>query len=192
MRGHRLFCRVVPTAVVGAALIAAAAAANDQPRPRPTPAPRTLAAVAGKISLDRGHLASEGESLVISDHNLGELASQGRLTVAGATAAEPRTPLEPAADRREVEKEREHWRGLYRKQVESIAKLEERRQLLLVDVDQLEGRRQTPSTVLRLEKTEKRLELLEHRIAEERTQLDRIVDQARRHGAQPGWFRGLD
>jgi hypothetical protein len=70
-----------------------------------------------------------------------------------------------------------------------IAELERRRGLLEIEVDHLENQRMTIKTLARLRNAEAKLQMLDRETSVERAELARIVREARRHGAEPGWFR---
>ena len=58
-----------------------------------------------------------------------------------------------------------------------------------MEIDQIKNLSLTAKTMARLEQSEAKLRLVDNEIAAERAKLARIVRDARRRGAEPGWFR---
>ena len=166
-------------------LTGAAFASADTPPSTPTPPPRsgTLAAYASSITLDRG--PGEDPVLITTD-NLRTLGEGGVLTTASMPAVEPNT-IHPTA---EVDpKIRERWRRKVHGQSEVIARLQSKRSAVEADIDQIERGKLDGRALDRLAKTETKLRAIDAEIKNEKAQLSRIVRQARKDGAQPGWFR---
>lgn len=171
-------------AFVAAFLVAAAAAASDEPSRRaPTPRPGTLADYARRVSLNAPEGAVGPGPLTISSANLGQLAVHGRL-IRGAVEA-PRAaagPGSPVGDR-------DLWRGRYFEQRRVLIDLEGKRARLAAEIDRLESGRLTAAIMARIDRAEVELRLLEREVQDAKTELGRLVRDARRHGAEPGWFR---
>jgi hypothetical protein len=167
-----------------AMLAVANAVASEEPVARPTPAPGTLAAYAKKTTLKSSALRDDHGRLTLTNAKLAELSTQGTI-VLGAAAVAARTP----SDGKPTAALRAKWRKTYFKQRDVIAALERRRALLEVEIDHIEDGRLDVRGLARLERAEAKLRLLEEEIRDERNQLARIVREARRHGAQPDWFR---
>jgi hypothetical protein len=156
----------------------------DDPAARPTPQPGTLAAYAKKTTLNSSALVDDSGRLTLTNAKMAEIAADGRI-ILGVTVVAARKPLksEPGTA------ERARWRKVYFKQRDAIRALERRRALIEVEIDHIEDGRLDARGLARLERAEAKLRLLDKEIRDERNELARIVREARRHGAQPGWFR---
>ena len=164
-------------------LTGATLASADTPPLTPTPKPGTLAAYAGSITLDRD---PGDDPVFITTENLGALCEGGLLTTVAKPAGEP-FEVDPAT---EVDpKTRDRWRKKVLSQRRAIANLEERRHIVEAEIDRLERGKLDSKTLDRIEKSETKLRTVEVEIKKENAQLSRIVRQARKDGAQPGWFR---
>ena len=179
--------------VLGPFLLCASFARAAAPSPTPTPSPRSLAQLAARVELDRSALGGADTAVVISNHNLSDLAATGRLTTAEG-CAETVAPATNSPSPREEAARRDRWRTLHRRQRERIFALEE--QLARLDLDlaaALETERsRPPGRARRPDRTpalRQRREALAARLERERSELRRIVREARVEGAEPGWFR---
>ena len=160
-------------------LAAAATMAAEQPRPVRAPQPGTLAAYARRITLRQ----TETGRVVITNENLGEHAAAGTVTLGTVSMGGAAATKAPDAA------ERTRWRNAYQKQRQVITGLERRRALLEVEIDHIEDGALTAKNLARLDRAEAELRVLDEEIKQERAELSRIVREARRHGAEPGWFR---
>lgn len=156
----------------------------DGPTAKPTPAPGTLAAYAEKITLKKSALLDDDGRLTLTNESLTEVSADGRIILGAATVAEKR----PKKDQPDGA-DRARWRKAYFTQRDIITALERRRALLEVDIDHIEDGRLDARGLARLERAEAKLRLLAKEIRDEYLELAKIVREARRHGAQPGWFR---
>lgn len=171
---------------VAASVASSLAAPTDEPTPSPTPRPGTLAAYASRTSLDRRAVDGETGRVIITSENLAELAEGGAMTVGAPTKGPP----VPIGQRGGAEAgERGRWRGRYMKQSEVIAKLKRRRAGIEAEIDRINRESLSAQNLARLDRAREKLRLLDQEIRRERTELAKIVREARRHGAQPGWFR---
>ena len=152
-----------------------------RPTPTPTPRPTTLAAYARATVLER-----TGEPIVITGDNLDELGRGARFCVTSEPVSEP---LKPVPDTRIDPKLRARWRSKVLAQSQRIARLEARRAAVEAEIDRLERGRLDARTLDRIERAEAKLRLVDTDLRRERTALSRIVREARKQGAQPGWFR---
>lgn len=152
--------------------------------PRPTPRPGTLAAYAQRIALDRSDLADGEGRVILTNDGVAELAAVGSITLGSVKQAD-RKPANSVVD----STERSQWQAAHRRQRDVIAGLERRRARLQLEIDQIENLSLTAKTMARLEQSQAKLRLLDREIAAERAELARIVRDARRRGAEPGWFR---
>lgn len=154
--------------------------------PRPTPRPGTLAAFADSRSLNRKPGTDETGVIVITDDNLDQLGRGASLTLMTSTIADP-TAVE--ADRPADSKTREKWRKKTLVQSTAIARLEARRMDAEAELNRLERGKLDGRTLDRIAKVESKLQVIDVEIRSEKAQLSAIIREARKEGAQPGWFR---
>lgn len=143
--------------------------------------------------------------VVISDHNLAELAARGRFANPDAASipAQPAPKIDLAAIRANADARAEHraaWRGRLAAQLAEIRRLEqaveEQRvaagwlwiRYLRTQKELSRERRVRPQ----MEAAQRRLTELEAALATARTRFDELCERARRDGAEPGWFRDLE
>jgi len=158
----------------------------DEPSPPPTPRPETLSDYARCNSLKTSGVADATGRVVISTATLAEIAEGGTVTIGGTPASGRNlapTPSTPSAS------ERTRWRAAHNKQTQLIIGLERRRALLEIEIDHIGDQSLTIKTMARLQRAEAKMRQLDDEISAERAELARIVRDARRHGAEPGWFR---
>ena len=156
---------------------------TDDP-PRPTPRPGSLAAYAEKVTLDRSALGDATSRLILTNDTIAGLAADGSITLGTMTQVDSKK-TQSVADNAE----RSRWQTAHHRQQQVISALERRRSQLELEIDQIEDLSLTAKTMARLEQSEAKLQLLDREIAAERAELARIVRDARRRGAEPGWFR---
>jgi len=180
---HQFFWTVF---LIGGGALPVSGQSTDAPSPTPTPRPETLSDYARHNSLKTSGVADATGRVVISTATLAEIAEGGRITV-GGTAVSGRnlgpTPSSPSAS------ERTRWRAAHNRQTQVIVGLERRRALLEIEIDHIGNQSLTIKTMARLQRAEAKMRQLEDEISAERAELARIVREARRHGAEPGWFR---
>jgi len=183
---------------LGLALAAGVAAATE---PSPTPTP-----------------AATRTPIVITDDNLADYAAQGHLTTAdGNTAAsksagrrpvhrtgdDANTRVEDAAADAEglaADEKRQYWRRRYQQQLELIASIEDQIAILDREIPGLwrdfyawdDPAYRDGVIKVQLDAALARSERLKQQIGVEQEQLTKIRIEARKAGAEPGWFRGLD
>lgn len=170
-------------AAVATVLLAAAARAADEPTRTPTPRPGTLADYARHVSLNASAAVDGSGEIRITSSNLTEIADRGSLT-RGAVEAH-RTGGQSTAR----SGDREHWRDRYFEQRRAVTALENKRARLAAEIDRLESGRLTAAIMARIDRGEVELRLLDDEVRMAKLELARIVRDARRHGAEPGWFR---
>jgi exonuclease VII small subunit len=156
---------------------------SDEPSPRPTPRPGTLAALAAERTLTR---TGDSPSIVITDENLASLGAGAAFTRVESPVAEF---IEVAAPEGVDPKTRDHWRNKVLAQSEAIARLETKKSAIEDQIDRLERGRLDARALDRIEKAEAKLRAAEAEIERAKQKLSRIVREARKDGAQPGWFR---
>jgi hypothetical protein len=108
------------------------------------------------------------------------------LSVAGSPLAEPG---HPDPDSTVDPKVRQRWRSRVLTQSARIATLEARRADVEAEIDRLERGSLDARTLDRIEKAEAKLARVDADIRREKAELSRMVREARKQGAQPGWFR---
>jgi hypothetical protein len=177
---HRLMSAVL----VSIWFIPASISAADPPRP--TPRPGSLAAYAEKITLDRSALGDGTGRLILTNDSVAGLAAGGAITLGTVSPSGVKKPTSAGTAN---DSERARWRAAHTKQRRVIAVLERQRTKVEIEIDQLENLGLTAKVMARLDRAESKLRHLDEEIAREREVLARIVRDARRRGAEPGWFR---
>jgi hypothetical protein len=167
-------------------ICSAIATAGEPPSPTPTPKPGTLAALATVRSLNRAPGADASATIVITNDNLDELGGGAALTVLTSTVAEAVTL--DSGDRVDP-KTREKWRSKVLAQSKVIARAEAKRDAVRTEIDRLERGRLDSRTLDRIAKAEVKLREADDEIKRAKAELSKIVREARKEGAQPGWFR---
>jgi hypothetical protein len=162
----------------------ASSSASDPPKP--TPRPGSLAAYAEKITLDRSALGDDSGRLVLTNDSVAGLAAGGSITLGAVMPSAGEASDTPVAAN---ESERSRWQTAHRRQRRAIAVLEKQRAKLELEIDHLEDLGLTAKVMARLDRAESKLRHVDEEIAREREALARIVRDARRSGAEPGWFR---
>jgi len=154
--------------------------------PKPTPRPGTLGAYAKTLTLNRSVLGNRDGRVILTNDNITALAPDGSITLGTVTLAGPKnSTTSGGAD----DAERSRWQAAHHRQRQVITGLERRRSQLETEIDQIEDLGLTAKTMARLDRTKSKLRHLDNEIAAERSELARIVRDARRRGAEPGWFR---
>jgi hypothetical protein len=176
--------RLIPAALFSVWLTAPQVSGADPPRP--TPRPGSLAAYAEKITLDRSLLGDGDDRLILTNDSVAGIAAGGSITLGSVTLAGPKMSSASGAVN---DSERSRWQAAHRKQRQVIAVLERRRAKLEIEIDQIEDLGLTAKTMARLDRAKSKLRHLDEEITVERAELARIVRDARRRGAEPGWFR---
>lgn len=198
-----------PPLVAAIALVASSVSvfATAGWREDPTPAPSPT------VTSTSPSPAPTRSAIVITDENLKDYADQGRLTTAepgnttgAGTGGRPvhagsdsgLPPVQVPADDSEAEKKR-YWRELYQRQVDIIQQLRGEIEILDTAIPGLWNKFYAwddpayRDSVIKpeLDQALVRREHLEKQLVEERARLPKIMDEARRDGASPGWFRDL-
>ena len=183
--------------------------AADSPTPTPTKTPRP----AGGTSLNEMAKDTElkggekGKTIVITNENLSEYAEKGSVTAASETDTPNRRPVRdplkvevvPPSDPQHTDERRRYWQGQYKSQVELVASL--RYQIIILD-GEIPGLWRDfyawddpayRDGVLKpkLDAATKRRTKMEQDLVAAEAKLSQIKSDARRDGAEPGWFRGI-
>jgi hypothetical protein len=159
---------------------------SSEPTPKPTPRPGTLGAYATEVTLDRSALKDGDGRVVLTNDSVTALAADGKI-ILGAVSTDRHRQAKSSSVADNAERAR--WQAAHHKQRQVIAALERRRSSLALQRDQIENLGLTAKTMARLQQLEAKLLQLDRDIAGERARLARIVRDARRRGAEPGWFR---
>ncbi|MCU0304363.1 MAG: hypothetical protein MUC56_09940 [Thermoanaerobaculales bacterium] len=167
---------------IGAALAATVVSAVEPP-PHPSPPPGTLAELASRTELTRARGAGP---IVITDANLSALADGAVVTVLETTVADL---ADPAGVERVDPKLRERWRRAVLSQSAVVARLEARRAAVETEIDRLGRGRLDARALARIDAAKTKLELAEAEVRREQAELSRLIREARKQGARPGWFR---
>jgi hypothetical protein len=176
---------IITLGVVLRLISSATASASDSPAPAPTPRPGTLAAVAIVRPLNRASGADASTPIVITNDNLEKLGDGAALTVLTTTIAEIAEIEHAGID----PKIREKWRSKVIAQSKVIARAEAARVAAGAEIDRLGRGRLDSRTLDRIAKAEAKLRAAADEIKRAKAELAKIVREARREGAQPGWFR---
>jgi hypothetical protein len=206
---------IITTALLLAVSGPATAHATEEPTPTPTakkaaptttPAPNSLAAAARQIRLRRGTPIAGRTPLVITNKNLQGYAEKGSLTYStgsgSATASSGPDGAEGKAsdkEKRSDEEKRAYWRGKYQDQKNKIANMQKRIQELDKEIPGLwtqfyswdDPAYRDGVIKPKLDRALQERKELGDKLPAEQNKLEEILDQARRDGALPGWFRGL-
>ncbi|HOC43754.1 MAG TPA: hypothetical protein PKJ99_12130 [Thermoanaerobaculales bacterium] len=198
---RRTLIRLAPSLVVVVAALAAAAA-EPEPTATPTPAPTPTVT---------------RTPIVITDENLAEYAAQGRLTTSDGSSATAgsgeRRPVHrtgtdaatrvedavaDAASLAEDEK-RQYWRRRYEQQLALVASIESQIAILDREIPGMwrdfyawdDPAYRDGVIKVELDAALARSERLKQQLEVEREQIKKIKAEARKAGAEPGWFRGI-
>jgi hypothetical protein len=190
---------------------ALAVQAADSPTPTPTRTPRpsggnSLNEVAKEKEL-KG--AEKGKSIVISNENLSSYAEKGSVTAVdeGKKKQPNRRPVrdttkvevQPPSDPAHTDERRRYWQGLYKRQIDLIASI--RNQITILD-ETIPGlwrdfyawddpMYRDGVIKPKLDEATARRTRLEQRLIDAEARMSEIKEDARKDGAEPGWFRGI-
>lgn len=168
--------------LVAATLRPASAQTAENPSPTPTPRPKVL----GDIKLKTGTAADGAGPLVISNSNLADYADRGTVTLGELPTSAPRHRKENSSSRTAG---RERWRSRVMAQRRKIADLDRKRMRIEAQIELIENGRLTVRALARIQQAEIELHAVARDIANEKKELGRLIREARRRGAEPGWFR---
>lgn len=162
------------------------ARATQTPEPTPTPRPGSLAALAGSTSLNLDVGNQDAGPTTITNADLSTLADTAVITVMTDTAAEFD---QVEVSRRADPKTRDKWRKRVTAQKKRIATLEAKKAAVEEEINRLERGSLNARALDRIEQAEVKLRAIEKEIFAAERALSRIVHEARKEGAKPGWFR---
>ena len=218
-RGAGLRQPVMAVAIVAVSgMLWAKETPTPAPTPNPTPTAAPTARPEGGQSLNqiakdtKLKAPEEGQPIVISNENLDSMAADGNVTAVTGTSANSgpgRRPVRQAPASESVvvtpdesldtASRRTYWRNRYQRQVDLIETLQRQIQQLDKEIPGLWTdfySRDDPAyrdgvIKPKLDEYMARRQGLEQQLADARPQLDEIKSEARRDGAEPGWFRGV-
>ena len=184
------------------------ALAAAEPTPTPTPRPgggQSLTDLAKNKEL-KGTDQDKGKGIVISNENLSEYAAKGGLTTAKPATQDGRTvhsgPGVKVVDRDEsaTNERMLFWQGKYKAQLERIADIKRQIQILDYEIPGLwrdfyawdDPAYRDAVIKPKLDLALKRRDTLETQLVEAEARLQQIKEDARKDGALPGWFRGIE
>jgi hypothetical protein len=182
-----------------AVVVAGIAAAAEAAEPTPTPAPtRTPIVITNDNLADfaaKGHVTSADEA--------SKSGTKGRRPIhAPGTDASKRNSVDAveSADELAYEEKKRRWQATYKQKLELVASIEEQIAKLDWEIPGLwrdfyawdDPAYRDGVIKVKLDEALARRERLEGQLQIEREQLDTIRSNARKDGAQPGWFRGIE
>lgn len=209
-RSLRFFVAAVSIAAAGQ-LFGSSALAADEKKATPTPTPRPTGGTSlNEIAKDTQLKGKEeGKGIVISNENLAGYAEKGEVTQGSGGTTLGRRPVrppgsavqatDPTSPSSQTDERMRYWRSQYQSQVNLIATIKNQIALLDAEIPGLWTdfySRDDPAyrdgvIKPRLDAALDRRKRLEGQLAEAEPKLNEIKDQARRDGAEPGWFRGV-
>ena len=192
----------------------ATAVAESEPTKTPTPntkTEKTLSDVAGDIELNKKVVGGK-ESIVISNENLSDLASKGRITE--VTKKGPSQSSRGLADVQgsgaqiegeapgygEVLEKKQYWQAIYGRQLELVEDIRKLIDILDWDIPGLwrdfyswdDPAYRDGVIKPKLDKALAQRQKLEVDLQEANAKLGKIKNEARKDGGGPGWFRGFN
>ncbi len=175
------------------------------PVPVPTMNPHSLAAAASKIKLRNPSEEAGSGGVVITNENLKSYAEKGKLTTASGQPSGPKTAGTPfgrtTAGQRQMsdEAKKAYWRNTYIRQKQLVESIKKRIRELDREIPGLwrdfyawdDPAYRDGVIKPKIDKKMKEQEELKKRLTVEEKHLPQILEDARRDGALPGWFRDL-
>jgi len=186
------------------------AIADEKPSPTPTPRPaggQSLTDVAKDKKLKGDMAGTSGGSIVITNENLSDYASKGGLTTANPSGKNSATRDVHAgtnvkimdSETAEENKRKHYWQQKYLQQLNRIASIKHQIEELDLEIPALWTdfyARDDPmyrDGVIKpkLDRSLKRRDDLAALLLKEEPKLAQIKEEARRDGAEPGWWRDI-
>ncbi len=190
-------------------LFGTVAMAADQPTPTPTPRAtggQSLNEIAKDKKLKGDTAGSSAGSIVITNENLSDYASKGGLTTAkpsqnpAARGVHAGTNVKAVdSETNEQNKRKHYWQQKYMQQLERIASIKSQIRDLDLEIPALWNEffaRDDPmyrDGVIKpkIDRSLVRRDELAKLLVEEEPKLPKIKEEARRDGAEPGWWRDI-
>jgi hypothetical protein len=194
----------LPQAAAGSRRPADQTRATPAPTRTPRPRVRSLADLARRIHLrwPPGAAARGGGKVEITDENLPALARRGRLTTSSPGKMTAPSSTAPAAGVGEgtTHRGREYWRTRYAAELKKIHGLEREIGRLEAEIPGLwrtfyawdDPAYRDGVIKPKLDRDLAEVTRLKAQLEAKKAELPRILEAARRDGAQPGWFRDLE
>ena len=214
MKDRRLLKGSLSKIGVALALLGPFGAQAEQATPTPTPRAqggKSLAEVAKDTSL-KGE--GNGKKIVISNENLADYADKGTLTAVGKKETQKSRPVQkgvgagdakssvgpPAAEEEHLAERRRFWQGQYKRQLNIIVAIQNRIIVLDNEIPALwtkfyawdDPAYRDGVIKPKLDAALNEREKLDGQLKEAQDELDGIKNDARKDGAEPGWFRGIE
>ncbi|NOZ94055.1 MAG: hypothetical protein GXP47_04840 [Acidobacteria bacterium] len=176
------------------------------PTPVPTRNPNSLAAVASKIHLRKPGTTSRSSGVVITNENIKSYAEKGNLTTASgqpartsATGSMPFGRTTTGQRKMSDDAKKSYWRNAYIRQKQLVDSIKKRIDELNREIPGLwrdfyawdDPAYRDGVIKPKIDKKLKEVEELKKRLPAEEKKLPKILEDARRDGALPGWFRDL-
>jgi hypothetical protein len=150
----------------------------------------------------------KGKTIVITNENLSEYAEKGSVTSKGGTEQPNRRPIRSGSDIAVVDttgdtvhtdERRRFWQNRYKTQIETVASIRYQIQLLDSEIPGLwrdfyawdDPMYRDGVIKPKLDAAMERRAKLENQLVDAQAKLSEIKSDARKDGAEPGWFRGL-
>ena len=146
-----------------------------------------------------GASSTPGAGIVISNDNLAGYAAKGKLATVSSTGAPPPPAAASSGPDQAALSKKEMWRALYVEQQDLVQSMEQEIVRLDSEIPALwnqfyawdDPAYRDGVIKPKLDEALANRERLEKDLAAARDKLPEILEQARRDGAQPGWFRDL-
>jgi hypothetical protein len=179
-------------------------ASGEDPTPTPTPTPTPGAKSVADLAREtaRNLEEQEGETVVITnktvDPEYGKELEDGTIKVNPTPKPWQAKPVD-GSWRAEEQAKKEKWQKLYREQLAlvagltgEIAELDSEIPGLQTDFYKWDDPYYRDNVIKpKLDKAMQRRAELKEQLAKEEAQVPKLLDEARRDGAKPGWFRGI-
>lgn len=201
--------------IVAAAAILVAAAWCGATEPTPTPTPKSgdqsLSDVAGDITLDKDAIGTSG-SIVIDNKTLSDLSGKGYVTevTTPGVGTQKRGLADVQGDGAEIEGEmpgfgesmekKQYWQAIYSQQLDFVKDIRAQIDALDTKIPGLwrdfyawdDPAYRDGVIKPQLDEALAQRQKLEVDLTKAEAKLGQIKQDARKDGAQPGWFRGFD
>jgi len=182
---------------------AGASSKKPTPTPLPTHDPHSLAQAAARIKLRSTPGPAGSGGVVINNENLKSYAEKGKLTTATGQPAGSTTGVTPRGRsgprKMSDEAKKAYWRNAYIRQKQLVESIKRRIEELDREIPGLwrdfyawdDPAYRDGVIKPKIDKKLKEQEELKKRLPQEEKALSQVLEDARRDGALPGWFRDL-
>jgi hypothetical protein len=206
-RNSRLHCVVCSSLMLVLLAVGYIPAEEKSPTPTPRPVGRSLADLAKNKKLNRDAKTSSSGSIVISNDNLDEYAEKGGLTEAGlGTQRRLVRDVHSGLDVRVVDRNAQqvnerkvYWQTRYLRQLALVENLRQQIENLDSEIPGLwrdfyawdDPAYRDGVIKPKLDRSLERREELAEQLRVEEPMIEQIKIEARKDGAEPGWFREI-